>query len=390
MHSHKIFIVILYKSWIEITITTHVATSKDKIMTPHRPEYETNDNFPTVSIVIVNRNGYKWLKSFFPSIINTNYPKFEIIVVDNGSTDQSIEYLGSYQDNLVRVISFKDNLGFAEASNAGIKEANGEIIGFLNNDIQVDENWLMAAVEKLLSQHKAGAVQSKMMQYHQENKIDCIGLSVDKFGIHVPIGYDEVDSGQYDGLDEIGACCGGAMIVWKKVLNKVGFFDTKYFLYYEDVDLSWRIRLSGYKILPAPSSLVYHVGSATSKNVPSAFVTFHITKNHIASWLKNSKLSTLIFYWPVLLFIIAAYSLFDIVYGRYGHATAYFKAIMWVLFHINYILKERYKIQHTIRKPEVNPDNILFIGNKDNTSSSNLSIRVKKGIYLIRRKLSKT
>jgi GT2 family glycosyltransferase len=357
--------------------------------TPYRRKYELNKNFPSVSIIIVNHNGYQWLRSFFPSVMDTNYPKFEIIVVDNGSTDQSLEYLRNYQDNLVRIIKLKNNLGFAQASNTGIREANGEIIAFLNNDIEVDKNWLIAAVEKLLSEDRAGAVQSKMMHYDKRNKIDCVGVSVDKFGIHVPIGYDEVDYGQYDELTEIGACCGGAMIVWKDVLTKTGFFDTKFFLYYEDLDLSWRIRLSGYKILPAQSSMVYHLGSATSKTMPSANVAFHITKNHIISWLKNSRLITLILYWPVLLFLIAGYSLFDMIHGRYGHVAAHLKAVVWVLLHINYILKERYKIQHTIRKPEVNSDNILFIGNKDNRSSSNLSFRVKKGLYLIRCKLQK-
>jgi GT2 family glycosyltransferase len=351
--------------------------------------HPSQKSLPNVSIIIINRNGHHWLRSFFPSIMNTNYPKFEIIVVDNGSTDQSISYLRNYPDNKVHVIELKDNLGFARAANVGIRDANGEIIAFLNNDIEVDENWLMAAVEKLLSEERVGAVQSKMMQYDRRNKIDCVGVSVDKFGIDVPIGYDEVDYGQYDKLAEIGACCGGAMIVWKNVLVKTGFFDTKFFIYYEDLDLSWRIRLSGYKILPAPSSMVYHVGSATSKSMPSAHVAFHITKNHIVSWLKNSRLITLILYWPVLLFLITCYSLFDMIHGRYGHVAAYIKAVVWVLLHINYILKERHRIQHTIRKPEVNSDNILFIGNKDNRSSSNLSFRVKKALYVIRRKLQK-
>jgi GT2 family glycosyltransferase len=359
------------------------------MVTPPDQKYEANQNFPKVSIVIVNYNGYYWLRLVLPSIMKTNYPDFEIILVDNGSTDQSIEYLRNYWHHLIRIIELKDNLGFAEGSNVGIREANGEIIAFLNNDIEVDNDWLKAAVKKLNSDKRAGAVQSKIMKYSRRTKIYCVGVSVDKFGIHAAIGSDEIDSGQYDELSEIGGCCGGAMIVWKYVLIKTGFFDNNFFIYYEDLDLSWRIKLAGYKILPAQSSVVYHVGSATSKTIPSAFVTFHITKNHVSSWLKNSRLITIILYWPVLLLFFAGLSFFDLIYGHYDHVAAHLKGIIWVLLHINYILKERHKVQHIIRKSEVNPDNILFIENKDSRNSSNLLLIVKRGLHLIRCRLRK-
>ena len=103
------------------------------------------------------------------------------------------------------------------------------------------------------------------MAYNHKEKIDSIGLSVDRYNIAIIIGKDEIDRGQYDGLQEIGACSGGAMVIWKHIFQDIGNFDPIYFMYYEDVDLSWRIRLKGFRIFPAHSSIVYHVGSATSQ-----------------------------------------------------------------------------------------------------------------------------
>src|SRR5215213_1411108 len=262
-------------------------------------------SFPRASIVILNYNGYKWLKLYIPSWIKTNYSEFEIIIVDNGSTDQSIEYLRNNWQHCIKIIELRENLGFAEGCNIGIREAKGDIIALLNNDMEVDKDWLRAAVEALLSDERVGAVQSKIMQYDNKEKIYCAGLSIDKFGLIVPIGLGEIDYGQYGYLSEIWGSCGGAMIGWKHILMKAGLFDPSYFIYYEDVDLSWRIKLSGYNILLASSSLVYHVGAATSKSLPSQFVTFHSKKNLIISLLKNYSLRTLILNWPILLFIVA-------------------------------------------------------------------------------------
>lgn len=343
-------------------------------------------SYPRVSIVVVNFNGYKWLKLFLPSIARTDYPDFETIVVDNGSADLSVEYLKNDWHDLVRVVELKNNMGFAEGCNIGAREASGKIIAFLNNDMEVDNGWLKAAVDKLTSDSSVGAVQAKMMQHNNGNRIDGVGLSVDKFGIHRVIGHDEVDRGQYDDLQEIGGCCGGAMIVWKDILQKTGYFDTKFFLYYEDMDLSWRIKLAGYKILPAHSSIVYHMGSSTSKTIPSTFVTFHLTKNYLISWLKNSRLSTIVLYWPVVILVTAGLSFYDLLNGRFGLVIAHFRAILWVLFHLGYVLRERHKVQHQIRKPEINPDNILFIGTKDH-NSSNLFLIIKRAVFLLRHKL---
>ena len=120
-----------------------------------------------------------------------------------------------------------------------------------------------AAITKLISDNAIAAIQCKIMRYDERDKIDCIGLSVDRYNIFRNIGFAEIDKGQYDNLEEIGACTGGAMIIWKPIFDEIGHFDDLYFMYFEDIDLSWRLKLRGYKICPAISSVVYHVGSGS-------------------------------------------------------------------------------------------------------------------------------
>jgi GT2 family glycosyltransferase len=336
-------------------------------------------SFPCASIVIVNYNGYKWLKLCIPSLLKTDYSEFEIIIVDNGSTDQSIEYLRNNWQHRIKIIELRENLGFAEGCNIGIREAKGDIIALLNNDMEVHKDWLRAAVEALLSDEKVGAVQSKIMQHGNKEKIYCAGLSIDKFGLCLPIGSGEIDYGQYDYLAEIWGGCGGAMVGWKHVLVNAGLFDPSFFIYYDDVDLSWRIKLSGYNILLASSSVVYHVGAATTKSLPSQFVTFHATKNLIISWLKNYSLRTLILNWPILLFIVAGGLLLAIRNGGFGPFMARFRSIIWVLCNLNNILKERHKVQHVIRKKEVNDGSILSTPTNKNRRSSHLLFFVREG-----------
>jgi GT2 family glycosyltransferase len=324
---------------------------------------------PIVSIVIVNYNGYEWLKLCLPSLINTNYPAYEIILVDNGSVDQSINYVKNNWQNSVNLIQLSSNFGFAEGCNIGVRQANGDVIAFLNNDMEVDSNWLRAAVESLLSDKRVAVVQPKIMQFNSREKIDCAGLSVDRFGLCVQIGHGEVDNGQYNQLTEIWSS-GGAMVLWKEILMKVGLFDDTFFMYYEDVDLCWRIKLAGFRILLAPSSMVYHAGSATANTIPSEFIVFHSMKNHISSWLKNFSLATLILNFPVSMFVIVASLLLEIKNRHFSLFVARIKSIIWVVRNIGRIRKERHKVQHSIRKKGLTDSDIFFVGNNMRRTSN--------------------
>jgi GT2 family glycosyltransferase len=339
---------------------------------------------PRVSIIIVNYNGLQWFKSFMSALVNTEYPDFEIVVVDNSSSDESVQYL---KDNFkeVGVLELNENKGYAKAINIGARKATGDILAFINNDMEVRSDWLRKAVPKLTSNKAVAAVQCKVLSYNNREKIDCIGLSVDRYNLVLMIGRNEIDQGQYDNLEEISACSGGAMIIWKHLFLEAGCFDPTYFMYYEDIDLSWRIRLKGLQILPAQASIVYHVGSATSKiaNSPgggklSPFFAFHTTKNYIYCWLKNSSLRTILIYWPVVLLIVLAKTLFGLLNGRSTIASAHIRGIFWNITHLRFISKERREIQK-LRKARLNK----FLPTNNLNCSSNLLawIRIERQNY---------
>jgi GT2 family glycosyltransferase len=348
------------------------------------------ERLPRVSVVIVNYNGYKWLKLFMPLLRETQYPDFEIIVVDNASTDESVQYLKENFPN-IQIVMLRENKGFAEGANLGAAHSTGSVLAFLNNDMEVSHDWLAEAILKLTSDPRIAALQCKILMYDKKNKIDLVGLSVDRYNFFNAIGYAEVDEGQYDDLMEIGACSGGAMIIWKHIFLEMGCFDPLYFMYYEDVDLSWRIKLAGYKICPAPSSIVYHVGTGTSnmrsadKFRPSPFFAFLNSRNSFYCWLKNSSSKTIIIYWPVFIVgnLLIALFLLASVSPKVGFT--YFKGLLWPAKHFRYILSQRRKVRPMSKRRK---DNILFVDNVVK-ESSNLSNMVKRAPSALKRIVTK-
>jgi GT2 family glycosyltransferase len=320
----------------------------------------------------------------------TQYPDFEIIVVDNASEDGSVQYLKeNFPD--IRIVSLDENKGFAGGINVGVNHSGGEVLAFVNNDMEVSRDWLINAVLKLTSDVSVAALQCKILRYNRRNEIDLIGLSVDRYNFFNAIGNGEDDLGQYDDLQEIGASSGGAMIIWKHIFDEVGGFDDLYFMYHEDIDLSWRLRLAGYKICPAISSVVYHVGSASSnvrpadKFSPSPFFAFLNSRNIAYCWLKNSSLKTIIIYWPIFLFgnLLITFFLLASVSPKVGFA--YFRGILWPIRHIQYIMGKRKEMESMIKTRN---DNILFVEGIVKESSNFLSM-LKKAPFVMKRVIMK-
>jgi GT2 family glycosyltransferase len=319
--------------------------------------------FPRVSIIVVNYNGYRWLKLFIHTLVNTSYPDFEIIVIDNGSTDESIEFLQN-NFNQIKIIKLSENKGFGQAINIAAAQAVGTVLAFVNNDMEFPEDWLTQSILELYSEERVGAVQCKILLFNARHIIDCIGLSVDRYNIILPIGHEEIDQGQYDDLRELGACSGGAMVIPKNVFLQIGCFDPVYFMYYEDIDLSWRIKFAGYKIKPCSSSIVYHVASATSGTTsggiwnPSPFFAFETTKNYVYCWLKNSTTKTIIIYWPIVSFVVLSLSLFSLLNRKPRMFLAHYQGISWILRHTTLIQKKRNEISRVKKRTS---DNLLFL-----------------------------
>ena len=240
-----------------------------------------------VSIVTPNYNGEKFLKTFFESLDNDSELIGEVIIVDNGSTDKSKEYIKSNAFNFpVVLIENRENLGFSPAVNQGIEKAKYEYIFSLNNDTEVKKGSIKALVELISSSDEIFSVQSKMLQYDNKNLIDDVGDEYNLLAWTKKTGENR-PSDEYGEVLEIFSACAGAAMYKKSLLEEIGMFDDNFFAYMEDVDLAIRSRIYGYKNLLCPDAIVYHIGSATSGSRYNEFKVRLAARNNVWVVYKN-------------------------------------------------------------------------------------------------------
>ena len=223
-----------------------------------------------VLIIIVNYNGKKLLEKNLSSVVNNNYTTFDIVVVDNNSQDDSVKYIKDSFPN-VGIIRNKKNLGFGKANNIAVRECpDYDAYLFLNNDIRVEEDFLTRMVYTMKKDKNIGAVGSKILYSKKENDkfvINSAGVDVTKHYMAYDR-YDSLtDSNEYSKVEEVDALCGGCLLVRADAYNKIGGFNEKMFFYYEDIDLSLKLRDSGYDLVYCGKSVVYHDHMATSKKI---------------------------------------------------------------------------------------------------------------------------
>ena len=234
--------------------------------------------WPLVSLIIVNWNGLTLLKEYLPSILATDYPNYEVIIVDNGSTDGSIDYVT--QNFEIKVIANTRNLGFAGGNNVGLKAASGEICVLLNTDVAVRSTWLKELVTAIQSNPQAGIAGCKIL-FPDGKTLQHAGAklqypSADPYHY----GFGEKDRGQFEEVREVEYVTGAAMAIKAETLAKVGYLDETFFpAYYEETDYCVRARQQGYKIIYVPGSVVIHHQSATAgKNNPLRLRAFHTNR----------------------------------------------------------------------------------------------------------------
>jgi hypothetical protein len=217
---------------------------------------------PLISVIIVNYNGKRFLFDCLSSILSQVYCPVEVIIVDNASSDGSVEYS---QKNFpqVKVITLSSNRGFAGGTNAGIRAAKGEFILTLNNDTIVDSHMLEEIVRPMLAESCIGICGSKMLL--PDGRINSTAICISRSGAAWDRGMGEPDDGQYDVAEEVFGSCAGAALYRHTMLNEIGLFDEDFFLYMEDVDLAFRARLSGWKCMYVPSARVIHVHGGTTE-----------------------------------------------------------------------------------------------------------------------------
>lgn len=306
-----------------------------------------------VSIIIVNWNGLQWLKLCLPSLKKQQYSPVEIILVDNASTDDSIEW--TYKNYpLVKIHKNAKNLGFAEANNIGYREAKGEYVLFLNNDTTVCSDFLVELVLKIESNPDIAGAQSKLLLMDDHARLDAVGAFLTPTGFLFHWGFGQLDRKKYDKTENLYTTKGASMMYRRDVLKEVEIqnciFDPTYFAYFEESDLCHRVWLTGKRIVYAPRSVVYHKMGGTSTGMNNAFIQYHSFKNRIRTYAKNLEWENLIKLMPVHLAMCEFFSLTSLFCGNAALSWAIQRAFWWNIRNISSTLQDRAYIQSTIRK----------------------------------------
>lgn len=246
---------------------------------------------PFVSVLIVNYNGKEFITECLDSVLQTDYPKFEIVLVDNGSTDKSCEYISNkYKQELkskkIRLIKSDKNLYFTGGSNLAAKQAKGEWLIFLNNDTVVEGSWIKELVNA--ANNPKYLIQPKILFYAKKNTIDNVGGRYIFPGFGFGIGRGEKDKGQYDQTRVIDFANGTCFMIDIDFFWQLGGFDENYQFFYEDVDLNLRAKKSGGKAFCCGKSVIYHRVSQTFKKfISEEEMIFYARKNRLRTVIKN-------------------------------------------------------------------------------------------------------
>lgn len=213
-----------------------------------------------ISVIVLNYNGKRYLDDCLGSLASQTYSDFEVIIVDNGSTDGSHEYIKA-QYPWAKVVRNEKNLGFAGGTNSGIMAAKGEFVLTFNNDARADSR-LLEYLHKPMADSKVGVCAAKMLL--DDGRINSAGICLSRSGAAWDRGMFEPDNGQYDAQEEVFGACAGAALYRKEMLDEIGLFDEDFFLYMEDVDLAFRARLAGWNCIYVPEAKVFHHHGGTA------------------------------------------------------------------------------------------------------------------------------
>jgi GT2 family glycosyltransferase len=245
------------------------------------------------SVVILNWNGKKWMEKFLPSVIrHSQSDDVEIVVADNASTDDSISFLTEKYPN-VRLLVFDKNWGFAEGYNKALNEIESKYTVLLNSDVEVTDNWLATLTTFMDANPDVAAVQPKILAQLSKDRFEYAGAAggfIDQYGYPFCRGRIfskvEQDKGQYNNTVDIFWATGACLVIRTDVYKSVGGLDGSFFAHQEEIDLCWRLKARGHRIVCLPSSTVYHVGGGTLAQ-ESPRKTFLNFRNNLLMLYKN-------------------------------------------------------------------------------------------------------
>ena len=299
----------------------------------------------SLAVVILNYNGIKLIEKFLPSVIKFTPSKYNIYIIDNGSSDGSVEFIRS-NFKRINIVELNKNYGYAKGYNIGLKKINDDILCLLNNDVEVTEKWTEEVMIQFKNEKETAVIQPKMKDSNKRDYFDYAGASggfLDRYGYPYCNGRIfnkiEKDNNQYNKINNIFWACGACFFVRNNVFKKFGGFDEIFWAHFEEIDLCWRLQNSGHKISFNPNSTIYHVNAGTL-NIDNPKKTYFNFRNMLFTITKNSKhnLFLLLFEKHFMDLIIAIYLLFS---KGPIHFIAIIKAYLSFYKHINLLIEYR-------------------------------------------------
>jgi GT2 family glycosyltransferase len=296
---------------------------------------------PSVTVVIPNWNGRRFLDLCLESLRNQSLEGFQTVVVDNGSEDGSIDFVKERFPE-VNVVALGENSGFAAAVNAGIEASATEYVVLLNNDTEQDRRWLEALVSAANDHPESGLFASKLVDFHDRRILDGAGDVMRLSGLPYRLGHGERDTGQFDEPGYVFGACAAAALYRKSLFDEVGLFDEDFVSYCEDGDLSFRAQLAGHRCFYVPDAVVYHMGSASTGGKRSPTATRLGTQNSLSLLVKDLPFSAVPHILPF--FVLGQLARF-VTAAATGSLRAHLEGLVGAWRHLPLMLKKRAEIQ---------------------------------------------
>lgn len=277
------------------------------------------------TVIIPNYNGMKFLPDCIASLKTQTTGEFEILIVDNGSSDGSVGWIetAADSDDRIKLIALPENKGFAGGVNEGLRHTDSEYVLLLNNDTIAFPDFIETLENEIEKGKDLFAVSALMIKASDHEMTDSAGDGITWLGWAYQRGIDE-KTALYQQQKEIFSACAGAAIYRKQYLDEIGYFDEMHFAYLEDIDLSWRARLAGYRIIYSPKAKVYHLGSATTGSKYNPFKVRLSSRNNIYLHYKNQPFLQLIFNFIPLLIGVLGKAVF---FKKIGFSKEYWEGI---------------------------------------------------------------
>lgn len=303
------------------------------------------------AVVILNWNGKKFLEKFLPGVILHSSGKADIIIADNASSDDSLDYMANNHPG-IRIIRLDKNYGFASGYNLALRQIEADFYILLNSDIEVSDNWIAPVIGLMEENPDVAACQPKIRSFYDRDKFEYAGAAggfIDKYGYPFCQGRLfqslEKDEGQYEEARDVFWATGACMFVRADVFHKLGGFDDDFFAHMEEIDFCWRAKNQGYRIMYCPASTIFHIGGGTLPKNNSRKTYLNIRNNIIMLYknLEDNRLTRVLAARQILDYVAAFKFLID---GGFKDMISVLKAHYYFWTHLSKLKKKREKIPH--------------------------------------------